>query len=133
MFFSDMDGELGENIHGVGNDEDVRVFAQPRAFHTFQDLNEQRHIAVDQVQARFVGLAAQPGCDQEEITIGRACIIARIDLLVTGQCAAVQQIERFTFGGGLIGIQQLHLCHQPATLQGKSRAGTDPAPSTNNG
>jgi len=124
--------QLRENINWIRNDEDDRVLAQSGRLDAIQYLREKRNVAIDQVQARFIGFAPKPSRDQEDIAIGSACIIAGINPLVRGESGAVLKVERFPVGHVFVGVQDLELRNDAATLQRECRAGTDASAATDN-
>ena len=81
--------ELSENIHRVRDDKDNCVFAQSSRADAVEYLREQRDIAIDEVQARFIRLAAKASRDEENVAVGGARVIAGIDALVRGESGAV--------------------------------------------
>ncbi len=119
-------GQARENIDRVRDDEDVGVLAQAGGLDALENLREQRDVAIDEVEARFVGLAAQAGGDEKKIAVRGPGVIAGVNLLVTGEGAAVEQVQRFAFGHFFIGVEDLDLRDQPAALQGERGARPDP-------
>ncbi len=115
---------MRENVHRIRYDENVGVLTQARGLDAVDDLHEQRHVSIDQVEARFLGLASQARGNDEDITVSRARIIACINLMVASECAAVGEIKRLAFGQVFVGIEYLNFRNQPAALERVSRAGT---------
>src|SRR6266545_1316741 len=123
--------EMGKDIDRVRDHEDVGILARARGFDAVEDLHEQCDIAIDEVEPRLVGLAAQSGGDEEEVAIGCARVVTRIDFLVAAEGAAVEQVERFALGHVPVGVEDLYLSDQSGALQGERRAGTDAATAAN--
>ena len=111
----------------------MRVLAQARGLDAVENLHEQRDVAVDEVEARLVRFAAQAGGDEEEVAVRGASVIARVNFLVAGERAAVQEVERLAFGHVLVGVEDLQLGHEAAALQRKRRAGTHAAAAADDG
>ena len=82
-------------------------------------------------EARCIRLAAQAGGDEENVAVRGASVVARVNLLVAAERAAVQQVERLALGQVLVRIENLQLGHQAAALQRKRRAGTHAATAAN--
>src|SRR5947209_8718421 len=49
--------EMRQNIHRIRNYENVSVLAHARGFDAVEDLHEQSDVTIDEIEARFIGLA----------------------------------------------------------------------------
>ncbi len=94
-------------------------------FKVGQNAAEQLDVAVDQVEAAFVGLAAQSRRDDDEIRVGGLLGAAAGDPLIGHERAAVHQIERLAVGQLAVHVDQGDLADHPPGLQREARAGTD--------
>ena len=88
--FQEVDRQPGQHVDRVGDDEKDRVFFQPGGFQRFQNLLEQTHVAIDQIQSAFIRLAAKPGGDADQIRIGTFLVAAGVDLLIADHARAMQ-------------------------------------------
>src|SRR3954452_3382202 len=57
--------ELGENIHWVRYDEHMRILAKTGRLDAVENLDEERNVAIDQIEPGFIRLPAQARGDQE--------------------------------------------------------------------
>jgi hypothetical protein len=96
-----------------------------------ENADEERHVAVDEVEARLIRLTAQAGRDQEDVAVGGAIVVTCVNLLVAAERSAVQQVERLTLGQILVRVEDLQLGHQSAALQRKRRARAHAATAAN--
>src|SRR5262249_2688227 len=90
-----------------------------------EDVQEQVDIAIDERQARLVWLAAQAGCDDDDVAIGDGFVSSCTDSLVGDQRRAVQEVERLA--AGLIGVQvdEIDVASASAALKGECGRGAD--------
>ena len=58
-------GEIRQHVDRVGDDQDDGVLLQPGRLDLAEDVQEELDVAVDQVEAALVGLAAQAGGDHD--------------------------------------------------------------------
>jgi hypothetical protein len=118
-----------EDVHGIRDHHHDGLLLQPGLLEAPQNAEEEGDIAVDEIEAGLVGLAAQAGGDADEVRIGAIGVRARLDVLVSGKGGAMHEVQRLALGGGLVGIEQRDLFYDPGALQGECRAGPDaPAP-----
>ena len=133
VVFQVFDGEAGEDVDRVGNDEDDRVLPQADTFERVEDLLEQRDIAVDQIEPAFVRLSAEASGDDHHVAVGAAVVAAGVDFLIAGDAGAVEEVEGLAGGELLVGVEQVDFADDPGTLQGKRRVGADPAAAADDG
>jgi hypothetical protein len=86
-----------------------------------EDVQEQLDVAVDQVEAAFVGLAPQPRRDHDDVAFGDRLVARRADPLVGDERGAVEQIEGLTLDLVGVEVDQVDLADDPATLQCEGR------------
>src|SRR5205085_2282250 len=127
-----LDRELRENIHRVRNYKDVGFLPESCGLDAFENLNEKRDVAINQIQPRFFRLASQARRDQENVAICREGVVPCIYLVVPGKSAAVTKIERLPFRKVFIRVQNLNFGDQRPALQSVSRARTHTPPAANN-
>src|SRR5262245_4564009 len=87
--------EMGENVHWVGHDEDVSILAESGGLDAIENLHEKGDVPINEIEARFVRLAAKAGGDYKNVAVGGARVVAGVNLVVTCKSAAVIQVEGF--------------------------------------
>ena len=126
-------GELGEDVDRVGDDEDDGGLFQSGLLEAVEDAVEEADVAVDEVEAGFVRLAAESGGDADEVGCRAIGVGAGVNALVGAVGSAVQEVEGFALGGGLVGVEDDEVFHDPGTLQGEGGATADAAAAADDG
>ena len=120
----EFNGELRENIDRVRDDEHDGVALQAGILDFTEDGFEKRNVAVDEVEAGFVRLAAQTGGDDDAVHIGAIGIGTGADDLVAAEGSAVQEVESFAFRHCLINVETYDLADYAGALKRKCGIGT---------
>ena len=126
-------GELGEDVDRIGNNEDDGALFQSGLLEAVEDAVEESDVAVDEIETGFVRLAAESGGDADEVGRRAVGVGACVDVLVGAIGRAVQQVEGLAFGGGLIGVEDDEVFHDPGALQGEGGATADAAAAADDG
>ena len=103
-------GQVGQYVDRIRDDKHDRLFFQAVLFEVRQNIAEQFHIAVDQIEPAFVRLAAQPRRDDDDVRVGRQFGSAPDDPLIGDERAAVHQVERLPVGQIAVDVDQRNLC-----------------------
>ncbi len=109
--------EIGQHIDRIADDDQVGVFLEPGRFHLVEQAEEQIDVAIDEIEPALVGLAAQPGGDDDDVARGDLAHVAGADALIGDQAGAVQQVERLALGHFLVGVDQADAADDAAALQ----------------
>src|SRR5690606_7106415 len=110
-----------------------RVGAKAGLADVYEDGREERDVAVDEVEARLVGFAAQAGGDDVDVAVGRGGVVAGGDALAADHRAAVQEIEGLAGGVVGVGVDELDVRDDAGALQGKRGVGSDAAAAADDG
>ena len=125
--------ELGEDVHGVRDHKNDRVFFHPGGLEAFEDAEEEGHIPVDEIEAGLVGFAAESGGDANDVGVFTIRVGAGGNFLVRAVGGAVQKVEGLAFGGGLIGVEKDEFADDSGALESEGRAGSDPPAAADDG
>ena len=109
------------------------ILAETGPLHALENSREQRDIAVDEIEAGFVGLAAEAGGDDENIAVLRAGVITGVDALIGDGRGAVQEVERLTVSHVGIGVEDLDFGYDAGALECEGGVGTDAATAADDG
>jgi len=99
--------------------------------HVPKNAAEQGHVSIDQIEPAFVGLAAQPGRNADDIGVLCSLRPGGGDPLIGGESGAVQQVESLSFDQFLIDIDEIDLANDAPELQGGSRTRADKSSPSN--
>jgi hypothetical protein len=116
---------MGQDVHWIGDHKHDGVLAHARLLNAIKDLDEQSHVAVDQIQTGLVWFSPKSGGNEEQIRVSSLVVIPCSDTLVSRESGAMEQIQCFPLSHGLVGIDQMDIGDNPATLQGECRTGSD--------
>ncbi len=124
-------GQIGQHIDGVGHDENDRIALDAGRVRLAEDAEKQLDVAVDQVEAALVGLAAQAGRDDDDIAFGNRFVARRADPLIGDERRSVEQVE--CLAANLVGVEvdQVDLADHAAALQSEGRRRPDQAAAAN--
>ena len=75
-------------------------FLQAGGLDLSEDVEEQRDVAVDQVEPALVGLSAQAGGDADQVAGGDQFVGAGTDALIGDEGCAVQEVEGLALARG---------------------------------
>jgi len=123
-----------QHVHRVGDDEYDRVLFSPRSLERFEDLLEQRHVAVDQVEPALSGLRRRPAVIQIRSGVGAPVIVPGIDLLIrrrrwcrgAGRRLRRPPFARWRQGDGFL-RQCRRICNAEAAYRAHASAATEDA------
>ena len=110
-----LDGGIGENVDGVGDDEQDALEADLANLRNNRLKNVD--VLVHQVQTGLAGLLGGTGGDYDDGGVSSVLIVARIDLHGAGEGGAVADIEGFALGAIAIDVDEHHLAEQTALHQ----------------
>ena len=86
-----------------------------------EDVQEQFRVAIDQIQARFVGLAPQAGGDQNDVRLRNGFVASGLNSLIGHEGRSMKDVESLAFD--LVAeVDQRHLADHSAALKGEGSA-----------
>ena len=100
---------------GFETTKTIASFLIPACLRLCEDAVEERDVAVDEIEARLVRLAAQTGGDADDVRIRAIGVGAGVDVLVRAKCRAVEEVERLALGRGLVGVEDDDLLDDAAS------------------
>jgi hypothetical protein len=126
-------GDVGEDIDGVRDDQHDGARFQSGLEALVENADEQVGVAVDEVEAAFIGLAAQAGGDADDVAGGNVLVAAGGDDLVGDAWCAVQQVERLSGGQLGVDIENRDFTDNAAALEGIRGGGADKTAAADDG
>lgn len=125
-------GHVGQDIDGIGDDDDGRAIVELHALEVVENRLEERDVAVDELEAGLVGLAAETGgYDHTVAAVDHAVIAAAGEPLVRRERCAVAQVQSLARGHFRVHVDERHLADHAAELKRVRRVGSDAATTAN--
>ena len=113
-------GGIGENIHGIGDDQQNTIGVVLGDFGN--NALENADVLLDQIETRLTRFLSRAGGHDDDRRVGDVLVLARVNAHRLGEGQTVADVEGFSLRLLMADVDQHHLGEQSALHQGECRS-----------